>query len=95
MCYELLQNLMGGEKLTHQPDYPRSEIGHLILFDRGTHKPPYNTVHYNTVLVITQLKDRSQKICRLYRKITIYGHFCVQSIHFCLTNMVSAFGIQQ
>ena len=26
---------MGGERLTHEPNYPRSEIGSLIFFDRG------------------------------------------------------------
>ncbi|XP_060574678.1 vacuolar protein sorting-associated protein 33B-like [Ruditapes philippinarum] len=33
MCYELLKQ-MTGERLI-QPDYPRSEIGHLFLIDRG------------------------------------------------------------
>jgi len=30
----MLQELKGGEKLV-KPDYPRSEIGHLFLIDRG------------------------------------------------------------
>ena len=35
MCYDLLKFLMGEEKLTQEANYPRSEVGHLILFDRG------------------------------------------------------------
>ena len=38
---------------------------------------------YNTVLDITRFKDGSQKMYRLYWKITINSHFSIY-IHFCL-----------
>ena len=49
----------------------------LIMYKIHTHKPLYNTVHYNLHLDITLLKDGSQKMFRLYRKITINLHFSI------------------
>lgn len=34
MCYEMMKAMSGGEKMI-TPDYPRSQIGHLVLIDRG------------------------------------------------------------
>ena len=41
----------------------------------NTHKPLYNTVHYNTIWDITQFKDGFQKCIG-------YGHFSILSVHF-------------
>ena len=50
----------------------------IIMFHlKITHKPLYNTVHYNMVLDITGFKDGPQKMYRLYRKMTINGHFSI------------------
>ena len=43
----------------------------------NTHKPFYNSVHYNTVLDITQFKDGSQKYKNNIEKMTINGHFSI------------------
>ena len=42
-----------------------------------TLQPLYNTVHYNSVLDITQFKDGSQKCIDYIEKMTINGHFSI------------------
>ena len=42
-----------------------------------THQPLYNTVCYNTILDITRFNNGFQKMYRLYRKMTIHGHFSI------------------
>ena len=54
-----------------------SAVSLVKLFRVITHKPYYNTAHYNTVLDIRQFKDGSQKMYRLYRKMTKNGHFSI------------------
>lgn len=44
-----------------------------------THKPLYDTVHYYTILAITELIDPEKY--RLYRKMLINGHFSIYSSH--------------
>ena len=60
-------------------DYAPTEYSFKV-----THKPLYNTLHYNTILNVTPFKDGSQK-CINYIK---NNHKFTTYIHGCLTHMV-------
>ena len=55
----------------------------ISLHLRSTEKPLCNKVHYSMVLDIRQFKETlklmylNKKMHRLYRKMTIYGHFSI------------------
>ena len=48
-----------------------------LLINNNTHKPLYNTVHYNMVLDITPFKEGSQKYIDYIKKMTTNGHFSI------------------
>ena len=59
----------------------------LTFLSRDTLQPLYNSVIagiQSKNMLADQLCCIQTKMCRLYRKMGIYGHFSIQSIHFCL-----------
>ena len=51
----------------------------------STQQPLYNMIHNSTVLDIRRFKDGPRKCCIQSK---MYGHFSLQSIYFCLDEMV-------